>query len=228
MSDANFKPGSRKRLRLRRPDTCVACGSALPAGTLATWDAAARTVTCDACAPAAATAVDHPRPQGPGASAASEGTRRHDARIARSRDRFGTLGAVAARLQSPQHEKAWTHGAKGEQKNATRLEKLLDGTGVILLHDRRLPGSRANIDHLAIGPGGITVIDSKNYDGKVRVERRGGVLSKRTTHLMIDGRDRTKLVDGVKRQIDEVKKVIRADGLGGGDIRGCLCMTKYE
>jgi hypothetical protein len=50
--------------------------------------------------------------------------------------------------------------------------KLLDSRGVELLHDRRICGSRANIDHLAIGPGGVTVIDAKNYRGKVRTERR--------------------------------------------------------
>lgn len=221
-----------KRLSLRRPDTCVGCGTELSVGTVATWDDTARTVTCDACVAGRSTAALAPReigrPREAGASAADEGDRRREARISRGRDRFGALGAGVARLQSPQHEKAWLEGAKGEAKNAARLQKHLDGSGVILLHDRRLPGSRANIDHLAIGPGGVTVIDSKNYKGKVRVERRGGLLSKRTSHLMINGRDRTKLIDGVKRQVEAVTEVIRAEELGSADIRGCLCMTNYE
>jgi hypothetical protein len=35
-------------MSLRYPGTCKVCGSSLAAGALAFWDAAARTVTCDA------------------------------------------------------------------------------------------------------------------------------------------------------------------------------------
>jgi hypothetical protein len=35
-------------MTLRYPGTCKVCGSSLPAGTSAFWDAGARTVTCDA------------------------------------------------------------------------------------------------------------------------------------------------------------------------------------
>lgn len=42
--------------------------------------------------------------------------------------------------------------------------------GVIALHDRRVPGTKGNIDHLAVGPGGVYIVDAKRYEGKV--ERR--------------------------------------------------------
>ena len=60
--------------------------------------------------------------------------------------------------------------------------------GVSVLHDLRVPGSRANIDHLCVGPGGVTVVDSKNYAGKVR-KRSGG--------LWVNGRNRTRLIEAV-------------------------------
>ena len=43
------------------------------------------------------------------------------------------------------------------------------------LHDVRWPGRRfANIDHIVIGPGGIFVVDSKNWSGNLTFS--GGVL----------------------------------------------------
>jgi hypothetical protein len=61
-----------------------------------------------------------------------------------------------------------------------------------LLHDRRILGhGNAKIDHLAVGPGGVTVIDSKTNNGAVRVDRIGGLFSSRRAVLLIGGRDRT-------------------------------------
>jgi hypothetical protein len=45
----------------------------------------------------------------------------------------------------------------------------------VLLHDLAIPGSTASIDHLAIGPGGVAVIDSKQYRGRLRLDP-GGLL----------------------------------------------------
>jgi hypothetical protein len=44
-----------------------------------------------------------------------------------------------------------------------------------MLHDLAVPGSRANLDHLAIGPGGVFVIDSKQYRGRLRLDSSGGL-----------------------------------------------------
>lgn len=44
---------------------------------------------------------------------------------------------------------AWKVGAEGERRVA---EVLAEAQGVEVLHDRRIPGSKANIDHIAIGP----------------------------------------------------------------------------
>ena len=156
----------------------------------------------------------------PGASARREYQRRHDNRERRLRERYGAVGVVLGRLRGdPQTTENWRRGADGEAQAARRLEKLLAGTGVVLLHDRRMPKSRANIDHLAIGPAGITVIDPKSYKGRVRVERRGGLFSARTEHLVVGGRDRTKLVEGMLRQVEAVQRAV-GDGVS---VSGALC-----
>jgi hypothetical protein len=41
------------------------------------------------------------------------------------------------------------------------------------LHDLAVPGSRANIDHLVVGPGGVFVIDSKQYRGSLWLDSSG-------------------------------------------------------
>ena len=59
-------------------------------------------------------------------------------------------------------------GAAGETRTAEALAAL--GPEWVVLHDQRWPGRRlANIDHVVIGPGGIFVIDSKNWSGDLRV-----------------------------------------------------------
>jgi hypothetical protein len=43
----------------------------------------------------------------------------------------------------------------------------------VVLHDLAVPGSQANIDHLVIGPGGVFVIDSKQYRGRLQLDLSG-------------------------------------------------------
>jgi len=217
-------------ISLRYPGRCRACGRELMKGDHALYVTATRAMTCEACAAAPERPSVEVLERGTaGASARREHERRRAMREQRARaswDRVGLggFGAGLARLSQPQHERAWTRGAQGEERVAVRLRKLLDSQGVELLHDRRIPGSRANIDHLAIGPSGVTVIDAKNYAGKVRTEVRGGLLRPRTEHLLIGGRDRTRLVDSVKRQVERVREALDRAG-EQADVLGVLCMA---
>jgi hypothetical protein len=67
---------------------------------------------------------------------------------------------------------AWRRGAAGERRTA-RLLSHLEQRGWVVLHDLAIPGSQANIDHLAIGPGGVAVIDSKQYRGRLQLDPNG-------------------------------------------------------
>ena len=94
----------------------------------------------------------------------------------------------------------------------------------MLPHDRRIPSrGRANIDHIAIGPGGITAIDTNKEHPTPRIEKRGGLFSPRHEVLLINGRNHTQLVDGLKRQIEAVRTAIAELPAGEFDARGALC-----
>jgi hypothetical protein len=43
----------------------------------------------------------------------------------------------------------------------------------VVLHDLAVPGSPANLDHLVIGPGGVFVVDSKQYRGRLQLDPSG-------------------------------------------------------
>jgi Nuclease-related domain len=169
-------------------------------------------------------------PGQPGASALREYERRHKRREQHAREKLGGLGVFLARvIDEPSSTKVWKQGGQGEVRTAERLEKHLSGIGIRLLHDRQIPGhGHANIDHLAVGPGGITVIDSKTHRGKVKVDRVGGLFAPRKTVLLINGRDRTNLVDGVNRQIGYIRSALDGFGDGNVEIRGALCFPNVD
>jgi hypothetical protein len=77
---------------------------------------------------------------------------------------------------------AWRRGAAGERRTA-RLLAPLERRGWAVLHDLAIPGTQANIDHLVIGPGGVLVVDSKHYRGRLRLDADGLLWHGR--HLLI-------------------------------------------
>ncbi|HEV3498479.1 MAG TPA: nuclease-related domain-containing protein, partial [Actinomycetes bacterium] len=89
---------------------------------------------------------------------------------------LGGLAAVAAgwglRFKPSPDAVAWRRGATGERRTA-RLLSQLERHGWAILHDLAVPGSRANLDHLVIGPGGVFAIDSKQYRGRVQLDPSG-------------------------------------------------------
>jgi Nuclease-related domain len=89
---------------------------------------------------------------------------------------LGGLAAVAAgwglRFRPSRDAVAWRRGAAGERRTA-RLLSPLKRHGWVLLHDLAIPRSRANLDHLVIGSGGVFVIDSKQYRGRLQLDPSG-------------------------------------------------------
>jgi hypothetical protein len=95
---------------------------------------------------------------------------------------LGTLAAVAAgwglRFRASPDATAWRRGSAGERRTA-RLLSPLERHGWAILHDLALPGSQANLDHLVIGPGGVFVIDSKQYRGQLQLDASGRLWHRR-------------------------------------------------
>jgi hypothetical protein len=69
----------------------------------------------------------------------------------------------------------WREGAEGEERTGKELARL-ESTGWNLRHD--LPDTYGNIDHVAIGPGGVFLLDSKARTGELTVED-GAIVQRR-------------------------------------------------
>lgn len=227
---------------LRYPGTCVNCGSALPARTPAHWNPESKVITCLACAehlfhtdavaesdpepaiePHSLTSIE-PESGTPGDSALYEFERRHKKREAAIDKRFGRWsGVVKFLVDDPQSTRAWEKGSEGERRLAEDLSRRL-GKNAVLLHDRRIPGSKANIDHLAIASSGVWAIDAKKYSGQLkRINKRAWF---RTNYrVYVNGRDQTKLVPGLHRQASVV-----LDTLGDAEVpvHQALCFVDAE
>lgn len=228
-------------IRLRRPDVCRTCGADVPAGERAEWDPGARTVRCLGCASVTADEdapgdgpASRPAPaDGPdntgGASAQREYERRRADRDAKVRARFPRIGGLLLALtDDPASTKAWARGAKGERVVARALQHAVED-GVVVFHDRRIPGRRSNIDHIAVAPTGVFVIDAKRYTGRVERRAQGSLLRPQPPKLYVSGRDKTALVDGMTKQVDAVRGVLTRVGLADGvAIRPILCFVEAD
>lgn len=223
-----------KQMRLRYTGACRLCGASLPAGTEAIYESETKTVRCLECA-TEATETMSPELESPGDDllstesgvAGSSARREYERRKAKDeeklREKWGRFGGIVVALSDErQHTKSWDRGAIGEERLGARLNALA-AAGMAVLHDRRIPGSKANIDHIAITPGGICVIDAKRYKGRPDLKTEGGILRPRVERLLVGRRDCTKLVDGVLKQVDVVRDLV-----GDVPVTGVLCFIEAD
>ncbi len=85
-----------------------------------------------------------------------------------------------------------------------RIAKHLRGSSVLMLHDLAVPATATTIDHLCIGPNGITAID---------VERARA------------GQDREALVRRVTRETEILAAILTEAGVRSEQIGGAVCQT---
>lgn len=95
--------------------------------------------------------------------------------------------------------KPWDAGAEGTAVVAEKLSELVP-LGWYVLNDVHWPGRpTGSLDHVLVGPGGVVVVDTKNWTGEVRVA--SGVLWQ--------GRyARTQAVEGALAQCAAVASVV--------------------
>ena len=222
-----------KRMRLRYAGTCRVCCAELPAKAEAIYERTTKTVRCLHCS-TAANEVEAPRsapePDAavdvgtPGASARREFERRQGKREDRIRTKHPKLGGLILALgDDPQSTKARDVGAVGEDPLGNRLNEFASES-IRVLHDRRIPGSKANIDHITVAATGVYVIDAKKYTGRPSLKVEGGLFRPRVEKLLVGNRDCTKVVDGVLKQVDVVRGIV-------GDevpVHGVLCFVEAD
>jgi len=199
-------------MRLRYAGRCRVCGTALPAGTEAVYEPHAKTVRCLECAespgapegPADADAervsaqplpADPPAPldpsveagavlpdalrfRTPGSAVIAETLRVQSSAPPRTR-----MQRLFGRTPLSPDAQSWYVGAIGELEVGRILDRL--GPEWHTLHAVPVGTRGSDIDHVAIGPGGVFTINTKHHDGaKVWV---GGhrilVNGQRTDHL---------------------------------------------
>jgi Nuclease-related domain. len=195
--------------RVKYDGVCSKCGTPLLRGAPAVWDKATRSIHCIECPAARRTPA--PISGVAGASARSEHLRRKAKRDAAIDERFGQrFGRVVRAVTSePQSTRAWAIGASGEEKLAAALAHI---PGLKALHDRRVPQTRGNIDHLVIAPAGVFVVDAKHYKGSIEIRNRGWLL--RPDHrLYVGGRDCSKLAHDMSWQVEAVEAALRTAGV---------------
>lgn len=158
-----------------------------------------------------------------GESARAEYERRKAKDEARIRQAWGRLGGIAVALTPErQSTRAWASGAVGEERVGARLDQL-ESADIRVLHDRRIPGSRANIDHIVVTSSGVWVIDTKRYADRSPEKRvEGGLLRPRVEKLWVRG-DKTRLVDQVLTQVETVRETVP-----GVPVRGALCFIDAQ
>jgi nuclease-like protein len=225
-------------MRLRYAGTCRVCGAELPASAEAIYERTTTTVRCSAHAdpelPSPLATEAEPGPAGspvdaieagtPGASARREFERRsarHEERIRRAHPKLG--GLIQTLTDDPQSMRAWDVGAVGEERLGNRLNELATDS-LRILHDRRIPGSRANIDHLAVTPTGVYVIDAKKYRGRPHLKVEGGLLRPRVEKLLVGTRNCSPVVDGVVKQV----AIVRDELDESVPVHGVLCFVEAD
>jgi hypothetical protein len=135
-------------------------------------------------------------------------------------------GLLLAVSREPSSTAAFARGAAGERRLAAELEESC-ATRVLFLHNRRLGAGRqgGDLDHVAIAPAGVFVIDAKNLTAaRVSVRTSGGLFAPTGKQLWVSGRDRSAFVAGSLRQRAAIRAALAADeDLAGVHVSGVLC-----
>ncbi len=126
---------------------------------------------------------------------------------------------MSALFTTPSTTTAWQTGAEGEVRTGRLLEPL-EAEGFRILHDRRIPGSRANIDHIVIGAPGIFVVETKSYAGSLQI---------RGNDVFVAGRRKTGIIDEVKRVVAAVETALAEEiAAHGWTVTSVICVHRAD
>lgn len=103
----------------------------------------------------------------------------------------------------------WASGAWGEEATAAALDGLAR-RGFAVLHDVEVPGRRENLDHVVVSRGGVAVIETKRWAGRVVIGR----------NVRVDGKRRNEVLAQVERQ----RRAVRAMAGRGVPVDAFVCV----
>lgn len=123
--------------------------------------------------------------------------------------------AALARRRAASHDR----GDEGELV-VRELLGPLEADGWLILHRRRWPGTRrADLDHVLVGPGGVVVLDTKNWTGRVCLVHG---------RLLLGQSDETGELDDVRRQVEAVEELLVEHGVAPLQITGALVFVDQD
>ncbi len=135
----------------------------------------------------------------------------------------GLVGRVMKLLaDEPVSRTAEVSGSGGERRLARLLDtELLDA---VTLHDRKVPITRGNLDHLVIAPSGVWLVDAKRSAGDVEY-RSTGAFAPGEPRLFVNGRNQTRLVHAMGWQVAAVRAQLDTIGFGEVPVHPVVCFT---
>ena len=172
---------------LRYGGTCDSCGTKIEVRAVGWHDASIKKVRCATCGP--------PLEVLPTGDVTTP--------MSMSSDPIG--GSAALREARARRDPKWIKGAAGEYLMDQFLHKNLPADAIIL-NDRRVPGTKSNIDHIVVVSSGVWIIDSKNWTG--RIEYKANSMMSVNTRLFVGGKDRTSEIESIYGLVIPVAQVI--------------------
>jgi hypothetical protein len=128
--------------------------------------------------------------------------------------RIGVVPALLGKLvDAKSDERAWRVGAEGEERVGKVLDRLTK-RGWRILHSIPV-GDHSDIDHLAIGPGGVVLINTKHHPkAKVSVTKYG---------IRVNG-SKTEHFKQVRAQKNKAQSMLTAALGGPVEVHACLAI----
>ena len=114
-------------------------------------------------------------------------------------------GSSALRVYERHKDPNFRKGATGEYLMDQFLHRTLSD-GEVILTDRRLPGTDANIDNVVVASSGVWIIDSKKWNGKIKY--KASTLTGIDMHLFVGGEDRTTEIDKIYRLVIPIAQLV--------------------
>ncbi len=214
-----------REIFVRRIGSCSKCGAVIPIGSRALWNQTGRTLTClSHCEPEELTSGVDPKDSDlgiAGASALAMSQKFHNRdqiKAQRDQEIFKISHPflskyITPRAQISHNARVWAKGAEGEIEVGKILDALAEKYGFLAIHDRLMPKSKANIDHMAVTSTGVFIVDAKNYQGTIEVRGRMEKYVGGNSQLWIGKRNRTSLIEGVNKQILAIETVLEKAGV---------------
>jgi hypothetical protein len=114
------------------------------------------------------------------------------------------------------------HRSEGNGSDASaRLERYLRGSKAHVLHHCRVPGKRrGRISHIVVGTNGVTVVDSRHYNGKKARLEDG--------ELRVGKRNRTDLIKKVVGQAEAVRDLLADTPYSDVSVEAALAYKKVD